>query len=156
MSSINTGKFITLKRKEHKLTQEQLAEKLGVSSKTVSKWECGKCMPNACVIEELCKELEITINELLNGETISQDQEQLKSEKNALETLEKVERLEQERLTFIGILLITLGIANLAFSRTISGGGDMYDFISGLMLGIAVAVMLLGTFICAKSIGQYR
>jgi transcriptional regulator with XRE-family HTH domain len=62
------GKFISLKRKEKNLTQEQLAEKIGVSNKTVSKWENGKCMPDYSVIEILCNELGITVSELLDGE----------------------------------------------------------------------------------------
>lgn len=63
-----TGKLISRKRKEKNLTQEQLAEKLGVSNKTVSKWENGRCMPDYSVIEKLCRELDITVAELLFGE----------------------------------------------------------------------------------------
>ena len=50
MNQITTGKFIAQKRKEKNLTQEQLAEKIGVSNKTISKWETGKCMPDYCII----------------------------------------------------------------------------------------------------------
>ncbi len=68
MNQITTGKFIAQKRKEKNLTQEQLAEKIGVSNKTISKWETGKCMPDYCIIEILCQELNITLAELMNGE----------------------------------------------------------------------------------------
>ena len=68
MNQLTTGKFILKKRKEKNLTQEQLAEKLGVSNKTISKWETGKCMPDYSVIKNLCEELEITIAELMDGE----------------------------------------------------------------------------------------
>lgn len=61
MNQLTTGKFISRKRKEKNLTQEQLAEKLGISNKTVSKWETGKCMPDYTVIKNLCEELEITM-----------------------------------------------------------------------------------------------
>ena len=57
MNQLNTGKFILKKRKEKNLTQEQLAERLGVSNKTISKWENGKCMPDYSVIKNLCEEL---------------------------------------------------------------------------------------------------
>lgn len=67
MEQQNIGKFICAKRKEKNLTQEQLAEKLGVSNKTISKWENGKCMPDYAVVELLCEVLEITIAELLAG-----------------------------------------------------------------------------------------
>lgn len=56
MNQLVTGKFISLKRKEKNLTQAQLAEKLGVSNKTVSKWETGKCMPDYSIVKCLCEE----------------------------------------------------------------------------------------------------
>ena len=68
MDQLITGKFISHKRKEKNLTQEQLAEKPGVSNKTVSKWETGKCMPDYSVVKTLCEELEITVAELMDGE----------------------------------------------------------------------------------------
>ena len=68
MNQIATGKFISRKRKEKNLTQEQQAEKLGVSNKTISKWETGKCMPDYSVGKTLCEELEITVAELMDGE----------------------------------------------------------------------------------------
>ena len=68
MSQLTIGKFIAQKRKEKNLTQEQLAEILGVSNKTVSKWECGKCMPDYNVVQSLCDELGITIAELMDAE----------------------------------------------------------------------------------------
>lgn len=67
MNQIVIGKFIAQKRKEQNLTQEQLAERLGVSNKTVSKWESGKCMPDYAVVKRLCEELRITVAELMDG-----------------------------------------------------------------------------------------
>ena len=73
MNQLTIGKFIAQKRKEKNLTQEQLAEVLGVSNKTVSKWECGKCMPDYGIVKPLCQELGITVSELMsrNGIIIS-------------------------------------------------------------------------------------
>lgn len=68
MNQLTIGKFIAQKRKEKNLTQEQLSEKLGVSNKTVSKWECGKCMPDYGIVKPLCQELGITVSELMDGE----------------------------------------------------------------------------------------
>ncbi len=68
MNQLTTGKFISKKRKEKNLTQEQLAEKLGVSNKTISKWETGKCMPDYSVVKGLCNELDISVAELMDGE----------------------------------------------------------------------------------------
>lgn len=67
------GNFIEMKRREKNLTQEQLAERLGVSNKTVSKWENGRCLPDYSIIEALCQELDITIAELFGGEAINAD-----------------------------------------------------------------------------------
>lgn len=109
MNQLIIGKFISQKRKEKNLTQEQLAEKLGVSNKTVSKWECGKCMPDYSVVKPLCQEL--------------------------------------------GILLIVMGIALLAFSQLLSGI-DFRDFLFGLMAGISVGEMLVGVFIIGRSFAK--
>ena len=65
MDQKNIGSFIAQKRREKNLTQEQLAELLGVSNKTVSKWERGKCMPDYAIVELLCRELDISVSELL-------------------------------------------------------------------------------------------
>ena len=69
MNQLVIGKYISLKRKQKNMTQEQLAEKLGVSNKTISKWETGKCMPDYSIVKNLCDELEITVAELLDGES---------------------------------------------------------------------------------------
>lgn len=68
MDQITTGKFIARKRKEQNLTQEQLAERLGVSNKTIFKWETGKCMPDYAVVKSLCEELKVSVSELMDGE----------------------------------------------------------------------------------------
>ena len=67
MNQITIGDYIAKKRREENLTQEQLAEKLGVSNKTISKWENGKCMPDYSIIQKLCDSLHITISELMDG-----------------------------------------------------------------------------------------
>lgn len=65
MNQINIGNFIAKKRKELNMTQAQFAEKLGVSNKTIPKWETGKCMPDYSIIQELCKELNVSVAELI-------------------------------------------------------------------------------------------
>ena len=67
MDQYNIGKFIQKKRREKNLTQEQLAERLGISNKTISKWENGKSLPDYSIISPLCEELGVTISELLCG-----------------------------------------------------------------------------------------
>ena len=77
MNLIKIGNYIMTKRKELTLTREQLAEKVGVSSKTISKWECGKSLPDHNIIELLCNVLKITTSELINGEDNSKIDDKL-------------------------------------------------------------------------------
>ena len=70
MNQTEIGKFIAKRRKEKQLTQAQLAEKLNITDRAVSKWETGKCMPDSSVMLELCGILGITVNELLSWEEV--------------------------------------------------------------------------------------
>ena len=146
-----TGKFISQKRKEKNLTQEQLAEKLGVSNKTVSKWETGKCMPDYSVVKTLCDELEITVAELMDGEASEEKSVRTYDEEQIMDLLKRTQDLEKQKNLLYGILLIVMGIASQALSHTL-GGSDVKDFFSGLLLGISIAEMLVGVYVVGKSI----
>ena len=89
MNQVKIGKFIASKRKEQGLTQLQLAEKLGITDRAVSKWETGKSLPDASLMPELCKLLKITINDLLCGEVVSVENYNEKAEKALLEMVKK-------------------------------------------------------------------
>ena len=73
MNQTSIGGYIARKRKEQNLTQEQLAEQLGVSNKTISKWENGKRMPDYSIIQKLCDALHVTLPELMDGEDAAED-----------------------------------------------------------------------------------
>ena len=73
MNQIKIGKFITERRKNVNLTQMQLAEKLNITDRAVSKWETGRAMPDSSIMLELCDVLQITVNDLLSGEVITMD-----------------------------------------------------------------------------------
>lgn len=150
MNQLTIGKFIAQKRKEKNLTQEQLAEILGVSNKTVSKWECGKCMPDYSIVKSLCRELGITVSELMDGEVKSDSSIRVFDEEQILDMLERIQQLEKQRMSILGILLIVMGIALLVFSQLL-GGTNFRDFLSGLMAGISVGEMLVGVFIIGRS-----
>ncbi len=92
MSQQDIGRFIAEKRKQKNLTQEQLAERIGVSNKTVSKWENGKCMPDYSVIELLCKELDITVTELLDGK--ASDSSEMPNDEKYEKLLYKLQQTE--------------------------------------------------------------
>ena len=151
MNQMATGKFISQKRKEKSLTQEQLAEKLGVSNKTVSKWETGKCMPDYSVVKTLCDELEITVSELMDGEKSEEKSVRTYDEEQIMDLLKKTQNLEKQKELLYGILLIVMGIALQALSHTL-GGSNVKDFFSGLLLGISIAEMLVGIYVVGKGI----
>ena len=153
MNQQEIGKFIAQKRREKNLTQEQLAEKLGISNKTVSKWECGKCMPDYSIVKPLCQELGITVSELMDGEVKVDSSIRVFDEKQILNMLERIQQLEKQKMSILGMLLIVMGIALIAFSQLL-GGTDFRDFLSGLMAGISVGEMLVGVFIIGRSFAK--
>lgn len=153
MNQIAIGNFIGKKRKELNLTQAQLAEKLGVSNKTVSKWENGKCMPDYGVIQPLCTELGVTVSELMDGEEQAQDSIRAYDDEQILDLIKRTQALESQRETLVGIILIVMGMALGAMSFTL-GGSDVKDFFSGLMMGLSCGSMLAGIFVAVRSIAK--
>ena len=153
MNQIAIGNFIGKKRKELNLTQAQLAEKLGVSIKTVSKWENGKCMPDYGVIQPLCTELGVNVSELMDGEEQAQDSIRAYDDEQILDLIKRTQALESQRETLVGIILIVMGMALGAMSFTL-GGSDVKDFFSGLMMGLSCGSMLVGIFVAVRSIAK--
>ena len=143
MDPITIGKFIAKKRKEQNLTQEQLAERLGISNKTVSKWETGKCMPDYAVVKSLCEELKVTVSELMDGEEAGDKSVRAYDDEQILDLLRRTQELEKQKVMMSGVILIVMGIALQALSHTL-GGSNVRDFFAGLLLGLSVAEMLAG------------
>lgn len=111
MDQTKIGKFISECRKNKGLTQMQLAEKLNITDRAISKWETGKGMPDSSIMLELCNELGISVNELLSGEKIEMDNYNHKAEENFIElkrSSEKIERTLQNILMFFKVLSIIL------------------------------------------------
>ena len=151
MNQILIGKYIAKKRKEKNLTQAQLAERLNVSNKTISKWENGNCMPDYSVIEILCRELDITISELMDGEDAKKE---LKEEPNNIQLMfliRKMQELEKQNKLTYGFLIVVMGIALLSLSRLFAGSNAM-DFFSGLFLGFSIVTMLTGVYFIGKNL----
>lgn len=108
MDQIKIGKFIQERRKEKRLTQSELAEKLDVTDRAVSKWENGNCIPDASNIQELCKILNITINDLFSGCVVDMSDNEKKLEENLLEMIKIKEKRDKELLIleiFIGVIV---------------------------------------------------
>ena len=91
MDQIKIGKFIAECRKKNNLTQMQLAEKLNITDRAISKWENGKGMPDSSIMLDLCKELKISVNELLSGEMIEMKNYDESVEKNLLDMVKQKE-----------------------------------------------------------------
>ncbi|MBR4949779.1 MAG: helix-turn-helix transcriptional regulator [Clostridia bacterium] len=107
MNQIKIGKFIAKKRKEKNLTQMQLAEKLLITDRAISKWENGKSLPDSSIMIDLCNILGITVNDLLSGEVVTMDNYNKELEKNLMEMVKQKEEADRRLLTLewvIGIL----------------------------------------------------
>ncbi len=104
MNQERIGKFISEKRKDKKITQEQLAEKLGVSTNAVSKWERGLCLMDMSLLKPLSEILEVSVNEILSGEKIDNNDIEKKSEENIINLTELV-NLKTMQYGIIGMAL---------------------------------------------------
>jgi len=111
MDQIKIGKFIARKRKEQNLTQAQLAEKLGITDRAVSKWETGKSLPDASIMLEMCALLGITVNDLLCGEVVSMENYNEQMEKSLIEMVKQKEQSDKRLLT----LEIVIGLTSTIF-----------------------------------------
>ena len=106
MNQEKIGKFILECRKKHKLTQSELAEKLGVTDKSVSNWENGRNMPDLSLFKPLCDILEISINDLISGEKVSKDEYQDKFEENLISAIDYTTKKIIEKKRFIVYYII--------------------------------------------------
>lgn len=110
MNQEKIGKFISECRKDKKMTQSELAEKLGVTDKSVGNWENGRNMPDLSLFKPLCDELGITINDLLSGEKISKEKYQGKFEENIVNTIDYSTKRINKYNNVIGLLLVIFGL----------------------------------------------
>jgi len=154
MNQQATGNFIAFKRKEKNLTQEHLAEKIGVSNKTISKWENGKCMPDYSVVEILCNELGITVSELLDGEE-NEKSIRVYDEQEKLEMLKDIQELKKAKDSNTSFFLIIMGISLLALSFCIDGS-EFREFVSGFLLGISIVEMIMGVYLLGRAMSQNK
>lgn len=120
MDQIKIGKFIAFCRKEGHMIQADLAEKLGISDRAVSKWETGRSMPDSGIMLELCALLHINVNELLSGERIMTESYDKRVEENLLAMRREIEQRDKRMLRLemwltvptivVGIILIVLAV----------------------------------------------
>ena len=99
MDQIKIGKFIAEERKAKKYTQRELADKLSISDKTISKWERGNGFPEVSLLLPLCNELEITVNELLSGERLQAMDYKKKAEENMVNLVKEAQESKKKIIT---------------------------------------------------------
>ena len=107
MDQVKIGKFIAERRKAEGLTQMQLAEKLNITDRAVSKWETGKSLPDSSIMLDLCDVLKISVNDLLTGEVVTMDNYNKEIENKLIEMIKEKEESDRRLLTLewvIGIL----------------------------------------------------
>jgi len=143
MNQEKIGKFILECRKNKKMTQSELAEKLGVTDKSVSNWENGRNMPDLSLFKPLCDELEITINELISGEKIDKQVYQEKFEENIINTIDYTTKKIKEKNNLIGMMLIIFGLL-LAITAMIifpseSSWGSIYSILGSIISLIGIS-----------------
>ena len=151
MDQEKIGVFISTLRKEQGMTQQQLADAIGVSNKTISKWECGKGMPELALIVPLCHILQISINEFLSGEHLLENGYTEKAEVNMMNLLQETENSKKKSrssllafgITVIIFLFVVLYsvITNMGISMNML----FVDMPTLLSMFLVTALFLLGT-----------
>ena len=144
MDQIKIGRFIAECRKRRQLTQMQLAEKLNITDRAVSKWERGKALPDASIMLELCRILHITVNDLLNGEVVTMENYQKQSEKLLLEMAKQKEEADKRLLT-MEIVLGVIAVLPLIAAIIIVNIVPMEEWKGGLLVGLCLLPLLIAT-----------
>ena len=140
MDQVKIGKFISECRKKNNLTQMQLAEKLNITDRAVSKWETGKAMPDSGIMLDLCSELKITVNELLSGEMIDMKDYDKKTEELLLKMQKQKEESDRRLLT----IEIVMGVITLVmYCAVVMGVGFLPIKESTQILIIMLATILI-------------
>ena len=143
MNQEKIGKFICKCRKNKNMTQQDLAEKLGVSDRTIGNWENGRNMPDLALFKPLCDELDITLNDLMSGEVVSKKEYQEKLEENIVNTINFTNKKIKDKNNFIGLMLIIFGIfitiSAMAIFPSESSWGAIYSVIGAMASLIGVS-----------------
>lgn len=152
MDQIKIGKFIAELRKSKNMTQEQLGEKLGVSFKTISKWENGRGMPELSRLKPLSEELGVSINEILSGEKIKSESYIDKLEENMINTIEYSKQEKEKINKLIGIILLIVGflitLTAIAIFASESSWSSIYSIVGAIvsLIGFSKLIKKLDHF----------
>ena len=143
MDQIKIGRFIAECRKKQDLTQMQLAEKLNITDRAVSKWETGRSLPDSSIMLELCDVLQISVNDLLSGEVVTMDNYNKKLEENLLEIKREKEQADK-RLLGLEIFIAILVIAILVVAVLVASYVEMADWMRIVIIVAALIPCIIG------------
>lgn len=142
MDQIKIGGFIAEERKRKGYTQKILSEKLGISDKTISKWERGNGFPEVSLLIPLCSELDITVNELLSGERVSEEQYRKKAEENMVNLVKEAQ--ENKKKIILSVMVGILTILATVPLFMVAGMFDMRNGVRITFIVIGIVVMIIG------------
>ena len=145
MDQILIGKFIAEERKRKGYTQKQLSEKLGISDKTVSKWERGNGFPEVSLLLPLCNELDITVNELLCGERVSEEDYRKKAEENMVNLVKEAQESKKKIILSAMVAILVIIAATPLF--VLSGAFEMDPWLRIILIIIGSVVVAIGVAI---------
>ena len=149
MDQIKIGRFIAECRKSKNLTQMQLAERLNITDRAVSKWENGKSMPDSSIMLDLCHELGISVNDLLYGEVVSMENYNEKNEQQLLELINQKETSDRMLLR-LEILIGVLSVVILLIPVFIAAFVDMEDWLRIVLIAVGAILGFIGIFFALK------
>ena len=153
MDLLKIGAFIAEKRKDKKLTQLQLAELLHVTDRAVSKWECGRSMPDSSIMLELCETLGISVNELLTGEELNMENYNRQAELNLIEMTKQKEESDKRLLNaeiIIGVMVTAIFIALVLTAILIFKYANLPLWAMITMLVVAAIIFFGGCFFALR------
>lgn len=145
MDQIKIGRFIAEQRKSKGYTQRQLADILGISDKTISKWERGNGFPEVSLLLPLCEELEISVNELLTGERVSEKEYRRKAEENMLNLVKEAQ--ESKKKIILSAAVAGLSVIAAAPLFVISGTLEMETWLRIVLIAIGAFVLIAGIIV---------
>lgn len=143
------GSFLRELRKEKQLTQEQLAERFGVTSRSVSRWETGSNMPDLSILVELADFYDVDIKDIIDGERKGEDMN--KEEKERLQLVADYAETEKNTLlmrlrifSIVGLISLIAGLTMMVISR--DNNLPIYDYLMGALMGGAIGALLVAVF----------
>lgn len=157
MDQIKTGKFIADERKKKGYTQRQLAEQLGISDKTISKWERGNGFPEISLLLPLCNELDLSVNELLTGERISETEYREKAEENMVNLVKEAQ--ESKKKIILSGMVSALVIIAATPMFVVAGAFPMEDWMRIALIAVGIVVIVIGIAIACildRDVGAYE